>query len=120
MKRDQIFLTTMQKFDLKALVSAMIAVLFFSPLAMAEIGDGLILCKIQKNVRTLRIEKGEDAKCRAIYTKQGVDSEIGSGMNFASCEEYVAGVRKTLEEAHWNCREIKEARSSALILDAAE
>lgn len=113
MKQDQTILTKCYK----ALTAVTLPVLFFSSAAIAEIGDGLILCKNQKTVRTLRIEKTEDARCRAIYTKAGVDSEIGSGMNFQSCEDYVAGVRKTLEEAHWNCREIKEARSSAVLTE---
>ncbi|MNT84534.1 hypothetical protein D3C72_2245580 [compost metagenome] len=64
-------------------------------------------------VRTLRIEKDTD-KCRAIYTKQGVDSVIGSGQYNQSCEEFISSVRKNLEEGKWQCREIKEARTSAV------
>ena len=88
--------------------------LFFSSGTFADLGDALVLCKHNKNVRTLRIEKNEQ-KCRAIYTKQGVDQTIGSSQSSNSCEEYIAGVRKTLEDAQWNCREIKEARSSTVI-----
>ncbi|MNK06263.1 hypothetical protein D3C87_241560 [compost metagenome] len=113
MKRDQLIKT-----NIKALVAGTLTVLFFSSLAGADMGGSLVLCKSEKTVRTLRIEKGDDAKCRAIYTKQGVDSTIGSGMNPASCEEFVSGVRKNLEEAKWNCREVKEARSSNILTDS--
>ncbi|MEK2687805.1 hypothetical protein [Bdellovibrio sp. GT3] len=75
----------------------------------------MVLCKHNKTVRTLRVEQGSDEKCKAIYTKQGVDQTIGSATNVGSCEEIVAGVRKTLEEAKWNCRDVKEARSSTVI-----
>lgn len=114
MKRDQIsaFKST------KALFSATMTVLFFSSLAFADLGDSLVLCKHNKTVRTLRVELGEDQKCRAIYTKQGVDETIGSGLNPNSCVEFVSNVRKNLEEAKWNCREVKEARTSNVISGA--
>ncbi|XGC81608.1 hypothetical protein ACES2L_03830 [Bdellovibrio bacteriovorus] len=116
MKRDQI---SAEK-NIKALCATAMTVLFFSSLANADIGDSLVLCKNNKTVRTLRVEMGKDEKCRAIYTKQGVDETIGSGQNVDSCVEFVSNVRKNLEEAKWNCREVKEARTSTLQFDAAE
>ncbi|MNL45527.1 hypothetical protein D3C87_1681820 [compost metagenome] len=114
MKRDQLLS------NFKALLAGTLTVLFFSSFAGADIGDSLVLCKINKTVRTLRIEKGDDSRCRAIYTKQGIDSVIGSGLNFDSCEGFVASVRKNLEEAKWNCREVKEARSSSVTTSTSE
>ena len=108
MERDQFFKNK------KALLVSMTAVLFFSSPAWSEIGDALVLCKHNKTVRTLRIEIDAEKKCRAIYTKQGVDETIGSGQYLNSCEAIVGGVRKNLEEAKWNCREVKEARSSSV------
>ncbi len=116
MKREQISVLKSRK----ALFSATMTVLFFSSLASADLGDSLVLCKHNKTVRTLRVEMGNDQKCRAIYTKQGVDETIGSGLNPNSCVEFVANVRKNLEEAKWNCREVKEARTSTIIPDSAE
>lgn len=114
MKRDQISALKSKK----ALFSATMAVLFFSSLASAELGESLVLCKSNKTVRTLRVEMGTDQKCRAIYTKQGVDETIGSGLNPSSCVEFVANVRKNLEEAKWSCREVKEARTSNVLTGA--
>ncbi|MGE5087030.1 MAG: hypothetical protein ACM3MG_12065 [Bacillota bacterium] len=110
MKRDQISVENPKK----ALIATAITVLFFSSLASAEVGESLVLCKHNKMVRTLRVEMGSDQKCRAIYTKQGVDQTIGSAQYLNSCVEIVAGVRKTLEEAKWNCRDVKEARISTV------
>lgn len=113
MKKDQILKAN----TIKALTSAMITVLFFSSFAQANsVGDSLVLCKHNKTVRTLRVEIGEDKQCRAIYTKQGVDETIGSGQYTASCVEYISNVRKNLEEAKWNCREVKEARTSNVLI----
>lgn len=103
----------------KAMVVATAFVSFFgTSLAFARLETSLVLCKNQKTVRTLRVEQGEDQKCRAIYTKQGVDETIGSGQYTNSCEEFISNVRKNLEEAKWNCREVKEARTSNVILGA--
>lgn len=113
MKRDQI--SALKSF--KALFSVSTMVLFFSSVTFAQMGDSLVLCKNNKTVRTLRIEMSNDQKCKAIYTKSGVDEVIGASASKVSCEEFVANVRKNLEEAKWNCREAKEARTSNVILD---
>ena len=109
MKQDQF----LQNF--KALLLSSTAVLFFSSTAWSEIGDKLVLCKHNGNVRTLRIETDAEKKCRAVYTKAGVDQTIGASQSASTCEEVVVGVRKTLEEAKWSCREVKEARSSSTL-----
>ena len=108
MKQDQF----LQNF--KALLLSSTAVLFFSLPAWSEFGNKLVLCKHSGNVRTLRIETDAAKKCRAVYTKYGVDQTIGAGQYMSSCEEVVGGVRKNLEEAKWSCREVKEARSSSV------
>ncbi len=114
MKQDQIFKVK----SIKALFSATITVLFFSSLASAdELGNSLVLCKHNKTVRTLRVEIDKDQICRTIYTKQGVDEVIGSGQNHNSCNEFLINVRKNLEDAKWNCREVKEARTSNVLLN---
>lgn len=102
--------TKLKPFGLALLVS------LFSFSAAADLSISLILCKQNKMVRTLRVETDEDQKCRAIYTKQGIDENIGSGSTASGCDGFVEGVRKTLEEAQWNCRNVKEARTSAVFL----
>lgn len=98
----------------KALLSVSMMVLFFSSVSNAELGDSFILCKSNKNVRTLRVEMSSDQKCRAVYTKQGVDEVIGASTGAAACAEIISNVRKNLEEGKWNCREVKESRTSSV------
>ena len=107
--------------NIKALGSIAVGVLFLSPLAHADIGESLVLCKRDKTVRTLRIEKGIDDKCKAIYTKQGLDQVMGSSQKSEACEEIVASIRKNLEEGgKWTCREVKEARVSKVNTNTEE
>lgn len=98
----------------EALFSVTMTVLFFSSFAFAGVGDSFILCKNNKSVRTLRVEMDEDSKCRAIYTKQGVDEMIGAAQYSNSCVEIISKVRKKLEEGKWLCRDVKEARVSTI------
>ncbi len=100
--------------NIKALLVLTTAMLFFSSPAWSDVEDTLVLCKIDKTVRTLRIEMSEDKICKAIYTKRGVDQTIGSGQNPNSCVEFVEGVKKTLESAKWKCREVQAARTSSV------
>lgn len=87
--------------------------------AQAEIGDAFVLCKHEKMVRTLRVDHASDSLCKAIYTKQGVDHVIGSAQNKESCQDFLAKVRKNLEDGSWACRDVKESRVSNLGTDEA-
>ena len=86
------------------------------PSAFATEGQGekLLLCKLNRTVRTLRVEIDDGSLCKTIYTKQGVDDEIGSGQHKQSCFNIVGNVRKNLEEGGWKCREVQRAQSSEL------
>ena len=83
--------------------------------ALSDSKNSLFLCKLQKTVRTLRIEVGEDKNCRTIYTKQGVDDLIGSGQFHQSCVNIAENVRKNLEGVGWKCREV-QSRSTETVL----
>lgn len=76
--------------------------------------EASVICRLKKEVRTLRVEKGDDGKCRAIYTKSGRDQNIGLASNESSCTEILDKVRINLEEAAWKCREVKDSRVSNL------
>jgi hypothetical protein len=92
-----------------------IFVLFLSFLsAKAAISDvTYVLCKNQKTVRTLRIEK-TSGKCQTIYTKNGLDQVIASGYNPTSCQKFLDDVQGNLIKAGWKCREPKESAVSEL------
>jgi hypothetical protein len=70
-------------------------------------GNPYILCKNQKTVRTIRVDKDSaDNKCVAVYTKSGVDREVGRAQNTQSCSEIVKNIKINLEKASWKCKEI--------------
>lgn len=86
--------------------------------AQAQVGHATelsVICRLKKEVRTLRVEKADAGKCNAVYTKGGKDQNIGTASSEASCSEIVQNVRKNLEAADWKCREVKESRVSNLI-----
>ncbi|MFN8846710.1 MAG: hypothetical protein ACK5V3_06565 [Bdellovibrionales bacterium] len=74
-----------------------------------------VMCRLSKQVRTLRIEKLKNGTCRTIYTKYGQDQSIGNAQNPQSCTEILQKVRGILEAADWQCRDIKEARLSNIV-----
>ncbi len=100
------------------LILSLILVLFCGISAQAELTEELelsVICRLKKEVRTLRVEKADGGKCKAIYTKTGKDQNIGTASSGASCNEILRKVRVNLEAADWKCREVKESRVSNLI-----
>ena len=83
--------------------------IFLSLSASAD--ESLLICKNKRIVRTVRITK-EKGLCKTRYTKDGKTSDIGSGLNPASCQKVLEGVRKNLEASHWSCRDVKASSVS--------
>lgn len=95
------------------IAAAMLAFVSFSSFAQ-DIEGRYTLCRIQKEVRTLRIDKDSEGKCKTSYTKFGKDQIIGEAQNFSSCEDVLKKVQDTLEKAGWKCRDVKQASVSNL------
>lgn len=74
-----------------------------------------VMCRLSKQVRTLRVEKLRNGTCKTVYTKAGRDQNIGNAMNQESCTDILQKVREVLESADWKCREVKESRVSTFI-----
>lgn len=65
----------------------------------------LIMCKNQKNVRTIRVEQDkEDHQCIAVYTKAGIDREVGRAQSLTSCLRIIDNIKGNLEKANWKCK----------------
>ena len=75
----------------------------------------LVLCRSAKVVRTLRIERTRNQSCQSIYTKAGVDKNIGNSVKIENCLEYLNKIRIILEKANWSCKDIKDSTVSTLI-----
>lgn len=77
----------------------------------AEQATNYFLCKNQKTVRTIRVENDSDAKkCVAVYTKAGVDREVGRAQNISTCMKVAENIKVNLEAANWKCRALGDVR----------
>lgn len=77
-------------------------------IAHAETDTGYVLCKNKKIVRTIRIEKEGD-ECKTIYTKAGIDKDVGGGKFAGSCDKIVENIKGNLEKAGWTCKPVAAA-----------
>lgn len=74
-----------------------------------------MMCRLSKSVRTLRVEKLNNGTCRTVYTKAGIDQNIGNAQSKDSCQEILYKVRDVLVSADWKCRELKDSRVSNMV-----
>lgn len=76
--------------------------------AETDFGDKQnLLCKNGKIVRTLAFVVDKEKKeCSTLYTKGGIERQIGNGKNFSTCREVFNQVKGTLEKADWKCKDI--------------
>lgn len=92
--------------------------IFYSVSGVAEISVPKlsVMCRKDKEVRTIRIEKAPTGGgCITVYTKYGKDQNIGRAQNPQSCVDILKRVETTLTNADWKCREVQESRVSNLI-----
>jgi hypothetical protein len=92
-------------------------ILYFSVLttsaAVSDVPFAHVICKNQKIVRTLRVQKA-NGKCETLYTKNGQDQVIASGWNATSCKKFLTDVQENLIKAGWKCRETTDSKVSEL------
>ena len=93
---------------LTLVVMAISVFAFLSLSSVARAADQFSLCKLQQEVRTLRIESAA-GKCQTIYNKYGKDQNVGESANPASCEGILGRIRATLENAGWRCRAVQSS-----------
>lgn len=72
---------------------------------------GYYLCKLGRQVRSLRVEV-KDSGCKAYYTKQGVDQEVGKSGDRDLCYRVTNRIRKNLELGDWKCRDVSSSKTS--------
>jgi hypothetical protein len=70
-----------------------------------------VLCKNQKNVRTIRVttDPNQNDVCSITYTKGGLDEVVGANRNLSACKSILQSIRANLEDSNWNCRNISKA-----------
>jgi hypothetical protein len=90
------------------LLSAVLSLVLQAGTAYAQNDTGYVLCKNKKVVRTIRIEKAGD-ECVTIYTKAGIDKNVGGGKFAGSCDKIVENIKGNLEKAGWTCKLVAAA-----------
>ena len=72
---------------------------------------GMVMCRSQKTVRTIRVTDGPDG-CQTVYTKAGVDRVVGNAKSKQSCVQVMKNIRGNLEGAAWRCKDVSAATFS--------
>lgn len=84
-------------------------------LAQAQEAADYSLCKLDREVRTLRVERKDTAgNCQTVYNKYGKDQSVGEAQHLSSCYSILERVKSNLVEAGWRCRAIKDSSSTDL------
>lgn len=69
-----------------------------------------VLCKNQKNVRTIQILPENKAEnCKITYSKGGVEEVVGANRNMDTCKSILKNIQANLESSKWNCRNVGTA-----------
>lgn len=69
-----------------------------------------VLCKNQKDVRTIRVLPENKDNCTVTYSKGGVEEVVGSNRSMQTCKSILKSVRENLESSkQWNCRSVETA-----------
>lgn len=77
--------------------------------AVDQKANSYVLCKNQKNVRTIRVTNDEKQKgsCVVTYSKAGIDEIVGTNRNLEGCKSVLKGIQNNLEASKWNCRNVE-------------
>ena len=90
---------------------ALCLVLFTVNFVQGQI-DTMVICKLDKQVRTLRIQKNGDNKNILVYRKYSRDEEIGHFSFVKSALQVMREVQGNLEKSNWSCREVSQSQVS--------
>lgn len=80
--------------------------------------NSYVLCRNQKDVRTIRIEKNKSSNSWvAYYTKLGIDKEVARAQTLDSCTKVVENIKENLTKANWKCKDFRQVSSSMTSLN---
>lgn len=82
--------------------------------ALEQKAQAFVLCKSQKEVRTIRILPDPSAKqpsggCTITYSKGGIEEVMGVNRSLRNCQSILQGIQANLEASKWSCRNIHAA-----------
>jgi hypothetical protein len=78
--------------------------------AVDQKASAFVLCKNQKNVRTIKIlpDQGQQ-NCTISYSKGGVEEVVGSNRSMDTCQSILKNIRQNLQSSNWSCRNVQAA-----------
>jgi hypothetical protein len=92
-------------------VAGIILFSIFAKAAVDQQASSFVLCKNQKNVRTIRITPTSEADgCQITYSKAGVDEVVGQSHSVSGCQSVLGQIQANLESSKWNCRKVEAAQ----------
>ena len=95
---------------------AVLAIIFgLRPVSAAteQNAKAFVLCKSQKNVRTIRIlPEIKDDNCTITYSKGGAEEVVGANRSYKTCQSILKSIQTNLEAAKWSCRHVGMAHLS--------
>lgn len=69
-----------------------------------------VLCKNQKDVRTIRVLPQSKDNCTVTYSKGGVEEVVGANRSVQTCRSILKSVQVNLESSRqWKCRNVQTA-----------
>jgi hypothetical protein len=77
--------------------------------AIDQKATAFVLCKSQKNVRTIRILPEKAESCTITYSKGGNEEVVGANRSLRTCKSILKSIQTNLESAKWNCRNVETA-----------
>lgn len=72
------------------------------------------LCKLRKEVRTIRVHIDQNNICSTMYSKLGEEKVVGSGKHHESCMNFMNSIKSNLEKSNWTCRDISDTKITSL------
>lgn len=69
-----------------------------------------VLCKNQKNVRSIRIlPDGTQKNCTITYSKGSEEEVVGENSSMTGCKSILKNIQANLESSKWNCKTFEKA-----------
>ena len=92
-----------------------LVLLFLAGAGAKDLSPSYVICKNEKEVRTLRTEKDSaSGKCKIFYNKSGADQVVGEAQSPQSCADILKRVQDNLEAVSWKCRKASGSTVSDL------
>jgi hypothetical protein len=80
--------------------------------SFAESKSEYVLCRLEKEVRTIRVIHSAGGVCKTQYTKGGKDQNVGQAKANSICINVLESLQKKLESQNWKCKDISQSEVS--------